>query len=71
MNEYLRGISGDFTAKDFRTWAGTVLAVSALKEAGRSDPARQAKKHIVQAIKIVAEQLGNTPAICRKCYVNR
>jgi len=71
VNEYLRSISGhDFTAKDFRTWAGTVLAVSALKEAGLSNSARQAKKHIVQAIKIVAEQLGNTPAICRKCYVH-
>ena len=71
VNEYLRRISGhDFTAKDFRTWAGTVLALSALKEAGVSNSARQAKKNIVEAIKIVADQLGNTPAICRKCYVH-
>ena len=71
VNEYLRRISGhDFTAKDFRTWAGTVLALSALKEAGLSDSARQAKKNIVEAIKVVADQLGNTPAICRKCYVH-
>jgi DNA topoisomerase IB len=71
VNEYLRRISGhDFTAKDFRTWAGTVLALSALKDAGLSDSARQAKKNIVKAIKVVADQLGNTPAICRKCYVH-
>jgi DNA topoisomerase I len=71
VNEYLRSMGGhDFTAKDFRTWAGTVLAVAALKESGRSKSGRQAKKNIVQAIKVAAEQLGNTPAICRKCYVH-
>jgi DNA topoisomerase I len=71
VNEYLRSISGhDFTAKDFRTWAGTVLAVSALKESGLSKSGRQAKKNIAEAIKVAAEQLGNTPAICRKCYVH-
>ena len=71
VNEYLRQISGhDFTAKDFRTWAGTVLAAFGAQGNGSVDSARQAKKNIVEAIKIVAEQLGNTPAICRKCYVH-
>lgn len=71
VNEYLREISGqDFTAKDFRTWAGTVLACMALRELESFDSETQAKKNIVQAIQTVAERLGNTASVCRKCYVH-
>ncbi|HEX6738652.1 MAG TPA: DNA topoisomerase IB [Vicinamibacteria bacterium] len=71
VNAYLREVSGeDFTAKDFRTWAGTVLAAWELceMEAGLSE--RRAKRNVAQAIEAVSERLGNTPAICRKCYVH-
>ena len=71
VNAYLREISGsDFTAKDFRTWAGTVLAARALQEIASFDGEAQAKKNVVQAIESVAKRLGNTRAICRKCYVH-
>jgi DNA topoisomerase I len=71
VNDYLREISGqDFTAKDFRTWAGTVLGAMALREFEEFDSKAEAKKNIVQAIQNVAEHLGNTPAVCRKCYVH-
>jgi DNA topoisomerase-1 len=71
VNEYLRQVTGqDFTSKDFRTWNGTVLAVQALQTCGAGESAAQAKKAVVEAIKTVAAQLGNTPAICRKCYVH-
>jgi DNA topoisomerase-1 len=71
VNEYLREVSGqDFTAKDFRTWAGTLLAALALEEYEAFDSQAQCKKNIVRAIEDVAKQLGNTPAICRKCYVH-
>jgi DNA topoisomerase-1 len=71
VNEYLRGITEQpFTAKDFRTWAGTVLACLALREFEICDTQTQAKKNVVEAIKKVAERLGNTPAVCRKCYVH-
>jgi DNA topoisomerase-1 len=71
VNEYLREITGqDFTAKDFRTWAGTVLAAIALREFEQCNSQRQAKRNITQAIESVAQRLGNTPAICRKCYVH-
>jgi DNA topoisomerase-1 len=71
VNEYLRSITEQpFTAKDFRTWAGTVLACLELREFEAFQSATQAKKNIVEAIKKVAEQLGNTPAVCRKCYVH-
>jgi DNA topoisomerase-1 len=71
VNEYLREISGqDFTAKDFRTWAGTVLAALALREFEKFDSEAQAKKNVVQAVESVAQMLGNTPAVCRKCYVH-
>ncbi|HYD78915.1 MAG TPA: DNA topoisomerase IB [Paucimonas sp.] len=71
VNDYLRTIAGeDFTAKDFRTWSGTVLAALALREFERFDSHAQAKKNIVRAIEAVAERLGNTPSICRKCYVH-
>jgi DNA topoisomerase-1 len=71
VNEYLQAIAGeDYTAKDFRTWSGTVLAAVALLEYEKFDSAAQAKKNIVQAIESVAKKLGNTPTICRKCYVH-
>jgi DNA topoisomerase-1 len=71
VNDYLREVGGqDFTAKDFRTWAGTVLGAMALREFEQFDSKAQAKKNIVQAIENVAERLGNTPAVCRKCYVH-
>jgi DNA topoisomerase I len=71
VNAYLREIAGrGFTAKDFRTWAGTVLVAVALRECEACGSPSQAKKHIVSAITAVAARLGNTPAICRKCYVH-
>jgi len=71
VNDYLREISGeDFTAKDFRTWAGTVLGAMALQEFEQFDSRTQAKKNIVKAIESVARRLGNTPSVCRKCYVH-
>jgi DNA topoisomerase-1 len=71
VNEYLQAIAGeDYTAKDFRTWSGTVLAAVALLEYEKFDSEAQAKKNVVQAIESVAKKLGNTPTICRKCYVH-
>ena len=71
VNAYLREITGkDITAKDFRTWAGTVLAAMALGEMKRFDSAAQAKLNLRAAIERVAARLGNTPTICRKCYVH-
>jgi DNA topoisomerase I len=71
VNAYLREVTGeDFTAKDFRTWAGTVLAALALQELQVSPSATQAKKNVLRAVEAVARQLGNTPAICRKGYVH-
>ncbi|RXH55767.1 DNA topoisomerase IB [Granulicella sibirica] len=71
VNEYLREISGEhFTAKDFRTWAGTVLACMMLREFEAFETERQAKTNVVRAIESVAEKLGNTPSVCRKCYVH-
>ena len=71
VNDYLRQItSEDFTAKDFRTWAGTVLACAMLRETEPAETQTQAKKNVVDAIKRVAARLGNTPSVCRKCYVH-
>ena len=71
VNNYLKEITGnDFTAKDFRTWAGTVLAAMALNELESFDSAAQAKRNLRAAIEKVAGKLGNTPTICRKCYVH-
>jgi DNA topoisomerase I len=71
VNDYIREISGEeFTAKDFRTWAGTILAVAALTEAGAWASQRQAKSNVLRAIDRVAEQLNNTRAVCRKYYVH-
>jgi DNA topoisomerase-1 len=71
VNAYLREAAGeDFSAKDFRTWAGTVLATLALQAFERVDSQAQAKQNVVRAIENVARRLGNTPSICRKCYVH-
>lgn len=71
VNTYLREIAGDeFSAKDFRTWAGTVLAAVALREIGEFHSQKQAKQNVVQAIAAVAKMLGNTVAVCRRCYIH-
>ncbi|MGY4802225.1 DNA topoisomerase IB [Teichococcus aerofrigidensis] len=71
VNAYLRAISGhDITAKDFRTWAGTVLAAMALSEFERADTEAAARRNVRQAIERAAARLGNTPTICRTCYVH-
>ena len=71
VNAYLRETSGeDITAKDFRTWSATNLAAAALAGFEAAASAAQARRNVVAAIKSVAEALGNTPAICRKCYIH-
>ena len=71
VNAYLGEVAGDtFTAKDFRTWAGTVLAAITLREFEPFTSEAEAKRNVVQAIAAVAKRLGNTPAVCRKCYVH-
>jgi DNA topoisomerase-1 len=71
VNDYIKNISGgEFTAKDFRTWAGTVQAVIAFKELGMFESETEAKKKIAEAYKIVSKQLGNTPNVCKKYYVH-
>lgn len=71
VNDYLRDITGeDFTAKDFRTWAGTVLAAVALNALEAFENKTQAKKNVKNAVSAVSKILGNTPAVCRKCYVH-
>src|SRR5205085_1875044 len=68
VNDYLRSISGeDFTAKDFRTWAGTVLAVEFLRKQTRGGSPARARRKVNAAIVCVAAELRNTVAICRKC----
>jgi DNA topoisomerase I len=71
VNAYVRDVSGeDFTAKDFRTWAGTVLAAKALAEVATFKTNREAKRKIASAVESVAKRLGNTTAVCRKCYIH-
>ena len=71
VNDYLREITGEeFTAKDFRTWAGTVLAAVALHAVDAFENKTQAKKNVKTAVTAVAKILGNTPTVCRKCYVH-
>ena len=71
VNDYLREITNeDFTAKDFRTWAGTVMAAIALQAVGGFETKKQAKANIKTAISAVSKVLRNTPAICRKCYIH-
>lgn len=71
INGYMRAVTGrDITAKDFRTWAGTMFAAAALRDIGPAEKITRAKKNIVQAIDHVAARLGNTRAVCRKYYVH-
>jgi DNA topoisomerase-1 len=71
VNEYLREITNEeITAKDFRTWAATNLAALALQRLELFDSQAKARKNVVQAVESVAKMLGNTPAICRKCYIH-
>ncbi|TME07625.1 MAG: DNA topoisomerase IB, partial [Chloroflexi bacterium] len=71
VNDYLRETTGeDFTAKDFRTWAGTVLAATALRELKGFESEAEAKRNVVAAIDRVAKRLGNTRAVCRRAYVH-
>jgi DNA topoisomerase I len=71
VNAYLREMSGeDFTAKDFRTWAGTVLAAKALAEIAAATSITAAKRNVLRAVESVAKRLGNTKAVCRKCYIH-
>lgn len=71
VNEYLRHLARmDVTAKDFRTWAGSVLAVLALGALGPADNATQGRRNVRRAIEAVAARLGNTPAVCRRSYVH-
>jgi DNA topoisomerase-1 len=71
VNAYLKEITGsDITAKDFRTWAGTVMAALALQEFEAFDTQATQKKNLKAAIERVSSRLGNTPTICRKCYIH-
>jgi DNA topoisomerase I len=71
VNDYIKGAtSGEFSAKDFRTWGATVLAAVTLAEIGKAEDARAAQKSLVRAVKRVAEHLGNTPTVCRACYIH-
>jgi DNA topoisomerase-1 len=71
VNVYLRSISGnDYSSKDFRTWAGTVLAMELLRDLVPCRTETEAKKQIVRAVASVAQRLGNTKAVCRKCYIH-
>lgn len=71
VNEYLREVSGsDFTARDFRTWAGTMLAAQTLGEMLAAEPETRTRTNVVRAVERVARQLGNTPSVCRKCYIH-
>lgn len=71
VNAYLRDIAGDeFSAKDFRTWAGTVHAAVALSTFEKFHSLSEAKRQVMHAIEMVAERLGNTAAVCRRCYIH-
>jgi DNA topoisomerase-1 len=71
VNDYVREISGgDFTAKDFRTWAGTVMAARSLAAVGPAASQPRAQRNVVRAVEVVAKRLGNTPAIARRSYIH-
>ncbi|HEX8249918.1 MAG TPA: hypothetical protein VF599_17230, partial [Pyrinomonadaceae bacterium] len=71
VNDFLKtATSPEFSAKDFRTWGATVLAATELAQIGVSETKTQTKKNIVEAVKKVAEHLGNTPAVCRSSYIH-
>ncbi|HEV7699183.1 MAG TPA: hypothetical protein VGO43_03055 [Pyrinomonadaceae bacterium] len=71
INGYIKSITApEYSAKDFRTWGATMLAALELAETGPADDEKQAQKNIVRIVKSVAEQLGNTPAVCRSSYIH-
>src|SRR5687768_10171672 len=71
INRYIKeATSTEFSSKDFRTWGGTLLAAIELAEIGNAEDERQVKKNIVRAVRHVAEQLGNTPTVCRSSYIH-
>jgi DNA topoisomerase-1 len=71
VNQYVRDVTGQpFTSKDFRTWAGTVLVARALADFRATGNTRQTKRQVVRAVETAARRLGNTPAVCRKCYIH-
>lgn len=71
VNDYIKAAtSPEFSAKDFRTWGGTLLAATELAEAGCCDDKRESKKNVAAAVQRVAARLGNTPAVCRECYIH-
>ena len=71
VNTYLREITGrDVTAKDFRTWTGTMIAAESLREKGAASTKRDAERNVLRAIDHTAERLGNTRAVCRKYYIH-
>jgi DNA topoisomerase-1 len=71
VNEYLREISGEeFTAKDFRTWAGTMIAAQALRDMGPARTKKEADRNVLRAIDQTASRLGNTRSVCRKYYIH-
>jgi len=71
VNEYIKAATTpEFSAKDFRTWGGTLLAAAELAEIGAAEDEKAAKRNLVKAVTRVAERLGNTPTVCRSCYVH-
>jgi DNA topoisomerase I len=71
VNDYIKATtSPEFSAKDFRTWGGTLNAAIALAEMGQAEDERAAKRNLLQAVRHVAERLGNTPTVCRACYIH-
>jgi DNA topoisomerase-1 len=71
VNEYVREITGRrYTAKDFRTWGGTLRFATVLAELGPAETTRARKRNVTLAVRLVAAELGNTPAICRRSYVH-
>jgi DNA topoisomerase-1 len=71
VNDYIKAATApEFSAKDFRTWGGTLNAAIELAEMGKAEDERTAKSNLAQAVKRVAERLGNTPTVCRSCYIH-
>jgi DNA topoisomerase-1 len=71
VNAYLQTVTGrDITAKDFRTWAGTMLVAEALRKMGATKTKREAERNIVAAVDVTAKRLGNTRSVCRKYYIH-
>jgi DNA topoisomerase-1 len=71
VNDYIKAATGpEFSAKDFRTWGGTLLAAIELAEIGKAEDEKEARRNLVRAVERVAERLGNTPTVCRGCYIH-